>query len=139
MKTGSEKSHYLNRQMKQFFAVKKIISWPIERSKYAEHINAAQDLEYIHILYASKKFTDLELLRCYLRSGLWEIKQKHWKILQAVSLHESMSIFENFFFYGYVFGMSSRAIQARAIDLITLLDLPSGHRIVGDLRYVIWP
>ncbi|KAK7588216.1 hypothetical protein V9T40_005461 [Parthenolecanium corni] len=52
---------------------------------------------------------------------------------QAVSLHESMSIFENFFFYGYVFGMSSRAIQARAIDLITLLDLPSGHRIVGDL------
>lgn len=56
--------------MKQFFAVKKIISWPIERSKYAEHINAAQDLEYIHILFASKKFTDLELLRCYLRSGL---------------------------------------------------------------------
>lgn len=63
-----------------------------------------------------------------------KLKKSFFKIFQTVSLHESMSINENLFFYGYIFGLSSKDIQARAIDLITLLDLPSGNRIVGDLR-----
>lgn len=55
---------------------------------------------------------------------------------QTLNLHDQMSILENFYFYGYLFGMTNIEIQARAIDLISFLDLPSGHRFVKTLRYV---
>lgn len=52
---------------------------------------------------------------------------------QFLNLHDQMTIFENFFFYGYLYGMDSENIKARAIDLIAFLDLPSGHRFVKTL------
>lgn len=56
--------------------------------------------------------------------------------MQSLNLHDQMTILENFFFYGYLFGMNTESIQARAIDLITFLDLPSGHRFVKTLRWM---
>lgn len=52
---------------------------------------------------------------------------------QSLNLHDQMTIYENFYFYGYLFGMSDEDIQARAIDLISFLDLPSGYRFVKSL------
>lgn len=53
---------------------------------------------------------------------------------QFLNLHDQMTIFENFFFYGYLYGMESANIKSRAIDLIAFLDLPSGYRFVKTLR-----
>lgn len=55
-------------------------------------------------------------------------------LFQSLNLHDQMTIFENFFFYGYLFGMTDENIKTRAIDLISFLDLPSGHRFVKTLR-----
>ncbi|KAK7588215.1 hypothetical protein V9T40_005460 [Parthenolecanium corni] len=52
---------------------------------------------------------------------------------QDLSLHSGMSIMENFCFYGYIFGLEDHVIQARADELISFLDLPMGHRLVGEL------
>lgn len=54
--------------------------------------------------------------------------------LQTLSLHEQMSVYENFTFYGYLFGMETDAIRSRSEDLLKFLELPSGHRLVRELR-----
>ena len=48
-----------------------------------------------------------------------------------------MTIYENFFFYGYLFGMKTEEIKSRANDLISFLDLPSGHSKLKFLRCII--
>lgn len=45
-----------------------------------------------------------------------------------------MSIYENFTFYGLLYGMKTDAIRSRAEHLLKFLELPSGHRLVKDLR-----
>ncbi len=62
--------------------------------------------------------------------------RKNWCkfILQFLSLHAPMTIFENFFFYGYLFGMSTKEIKERANDLISFLELPDGNTALKILR-----
>lgn len=55
-------------------------------------------------------------------------------LLQLLCLHHRMSILENFYFYGYLFGMTKDRIEERIKDLMALLELPSKYRIVADLR-----
>ncbi|XKL64938.1 hypothetical protein PGB90_005024 [Kerria lacca] len=52
---------------------------------------------------------------------------------QSLSLHGAMTILESFFFYGYLYGMDTEIIEARAKELIAFLDLPSKNRLVRDL------
>lgn len=75
--------------------------------------------------------------RTNLDAGSLQLKIKRRSELgympQSLNLHDQMTIFENFFFYGYLFGMTDENIKTRAIDLISFLDLPSGHRFVKTL------
>lgn len=57
------------------------------------------------------------------------------RYFQDLSLHNGMSIMENFYFYGYIFGLEDHVIQTRAQELISFLDLPMGHRLLSELRY----
>lgn len=49
-----------------------------------------------------------------------------------------MTVYENFYFYGYLHGMSGEQIRARADELISFLQIPSGDRMVQSMRYKKW-
>lgn len=47
-----------------------------------------------------------------------------------------MTIVENCYFYGYLYGMNNNKIRVRIKELLTLLELPHASRLVRDLRWV---
>ncbi|XKL64323.1 hypothetical protein PGB90_004409 [Kerria lacca] len=44
---------------------------------------------------------------------------------QFLSLHVTLTMFENLFFYGYLFGLSKQEIKTRTESLVSILQLPS--------------
>ncbi|XKL64715.1 hypothetical protein PGB90_004801 [Kerria lacca] len=52
---------------------------------------------------------------------------------QSLCIHTQLTIEENFFMYGYLFGVSTEDIASRSKDLISFLELPNGNRLVTTL------
>lgn len=47
---------------------------------------------------------------------------------QTLSLYQNLTVYENFFVFGYIFGISTERIRTRASELIKFLDIPTPNR-----------
>lgn len=53
---------------------------------------------------------------------------------QDLNLHEHLTIFQTYTFYGRMLNMSDQKIKERAKELSTLLELPDNNRLIETLR-----
>ena len=54
--------------------------------------------------------------------------------LQELAVHDGFSIRETLQYFGWLAGMTSEACERQSAILLRLLDLPSQHRLVSELR-----
>ncbi|CAH0385995.1 unnamed protein product [Bemisia tabaci] len=60
-------------------------------------------------------------------------KSKLGYMPQTLQLYVQLTIYENLAYYGYVFGMDKKAIQEKADELCTFLQLPPQHKLVSNI------